>query len=232
LENIQQYWSPDQVAGAWNEKTWESLSKDTIYRYIHLKYPEFIKKYFRRKWRKYKYGYEPVWYIYDRVSIHERPKVDDIWHWEWDTMRWANRKWWFATFNEKESGYLLAWPLVERKSLYVTAKAHELFKKIPEELKKTLTLDNGREFCEHYMMRLLCWLETYFADPWRPWQRWANENTNWLLRQFFPKWVDVWNVSQEELDYYVKLLNNRPRKRLWYISPIEYLKRNYCFVLN
>jgi len=85
---------------------------------------------------------------------------------------------------------------------------------LPQVLKKTITLDNGTEFVEHYMWKLLCGLDTYFADVGQAGQRGLNENTNGLLRQFFPKKSDLANVSQEELDYYVDLLNNRPRKRL------------------
>lgn len=232
IEKTQEYRSPDQIAWNWKRETWESLSKDTIYRYIYLQHPEFIKKYFRRKWKKYKYGTVLADYIRDRQSIHARPKIDSIWHREWDTMWWAKRKWWFVTFNEIKSGYLLAGPMEEKRAKNVTFKAHELFSKIPHELKKTLTLDNGREFVEHYMLKELCWLDTYFADIWNPWQRWANENTNWLLRQFYPKWYDLWKVTQKELDYYVNLLNNRPRKRLWYLSPIEFLLLNHCVLLN
>ena len=231
-EKIRTYWSPEQIAGRRRKETWESLSTDTVYKYIYKQYPEWIKKYLRRKGKKYVHHREKIGYILHRKSIRERPKIEWWWHWEWDTMWWRKRKWWFATFNEIESWYLLAWPLVERKAMNVTEKTRELFERIPEELRKTMTLDNGREFVEHFMMKEMCWLDTYFADPGNPWQRWANENTNGLLRQWYPKWADLWWVSQEELDYYVKLLNNRPRKRLDYQTPIEFLSKTYCVLLN
>jgi len=81
------------------------------------------------------------------------------------------------------------------------------------------------------MRKKLCGLDTYFADVWNPWQRWLNENTNGLIRQFYPKKSDLANVKQEELDYYLELLNNRPRKRLNYLSPKQYLKK-HCADLN
>jgi IS30 family transposase len=230
-EKIHSYWSPEQIAWRWKRETWESVSKDTIYAYIYNQHPEWIKKYLRRKWKKYLHHREKVRYILNRKSISERPEIIWWWHREWDTIRWRKRKWWFATFNEIESWYLLAWPLLERKAVNVTEKARELFKKVLEELKKTITLDNWREFVEHFMMKEICWLETYFADPGNPWQRWANENTNGLLRQRYPKWVDLWNITQEELDYYVHLLNNRPRKRLYFQTPIEFLSTTYCVLL-
>lgn len=232
LEKIKTYRSPEQIAGRRFKETGKRISKDTIYSYIYRNYPKLIKKYFRRKWKRYVHKREKIRYILDRKSIHERPVVKWGWHWEWDTMWWRKRKWGFATFNEIESWYLLAWPLVERKAINVTLKAHELFQRIPESLKKTMTLDNWREFVEHFMMKPLCWLETYFADPWNPWQRWANENTNWLLRQRYPKWADLWSISQSELDYYVWLLNNRPRKKLNYMTPIEFLASRYCVLLD
>jgi IS30 family transposase len=79
------------------------------------------------------------------------------------------------------------------------------------------------------MWKWLCGLDTYFADVWNPGQRGLNENTNWLLRQFYPKKTRLSNVSQKELDYYVNLLNNRPRKRNNYLTPTEVL---YCADLN
>jgi IS30 family transposase len=105
---------------------------------------------------------------------------------------------------------------------------YELFKNLPKKLKRTITLDNGREFVEHYMWKWLVDIDTYFADVGNAGQRGLNENTNGLLRQFFPKGTDLANLSQEELDYYLDLLNNRPRKRLWFLSPKQYLAKSHC----
>lgn len=125
----------------------------------------------------------------------------------------------------------MAGVLQEKYATIVTETTRQLFKNLPEELKKTVTLDNWREFIEHYMWKWLCGLDTYFADVWNPGQRGLNENTNWLLRQFYPKKTRLSNVSQKELDYYVNLLNNRPRKRNNYLTPTEVLK-TYCADLN
>jgi IS30 family transposase len=230
VERTKEYRSPEQIAGHWKKSTWQTISKDTIYTHIRRNYPELIKKYFRRRWKKYKYWTVKAWYIRDRKSIHERPieakLKSEFGHWEWDTMRGCKSKWWFATFTERKSWFELAWVLSEKTAQNVTNWAHELFKHIPDDLKKTMTLDNGREFVGHYMWKKLCGLDTYFADVWNAGQRWLNENTNWLLRQFYPKKSDLWNIKQEELDYYLNLLNNRPRKRLWFESPIEYLAKH------
>ena len=231
LEKIRSYRSPEQLVWAWRNKTWEIISKDTVYSHIKRNYPELIKKYFRRKWKKYKYWTIKAWYIYARKSIHERPievkNKSEFGHWEWDTVWWGQRRWWFVTFTERKSWFELAGVLEEKYATIVTEVTRQLFSTMPDKLKKTVTLDNGREFVEHYMWKWLCWLETYFADVWNPWQRWLNENTNGLLRQFYPKKTKLSNVSQQELDYYVNLLNNRPRKRLNYLSPIQYLQK-YC----
>ncbi|PJA48577.1 MAG: hypothetical protein CO170_02340 [candidate division SR1 bacterium CG_4_9_14_3_um_filter_40_9] len=125
----------------------------------------------------------------------------------------------------------MAGVLQEKYATIVTETTRQLFKNLPEELKKTVTLDNGREFIEHYMWKGLCGLDTYFADVGNPGQRGLNENTNGLLRQFYPKKTRLSNVSQKELDYYVNLLNNRPRKRNNYLTPTEVLK-TYCADLN
>jgi len=234
-EKIKSYRSPEQVAGDWRRETWEVISKDTVYRHVKKVYPELIKKYFRRWWKRYKYWTIKAKHIFNRVSIHERPieakNKSEFGHWEWDTMRGAKRVWWFATFTERKWWIEMARVLKEKTAANVTNWVYELFKKLPEWLRKTITLDNGTEFVEHYMWKWLCGLDTYFADVGQAGQRWLNENTNGLLRQFFPKKSDLANVSQEELDYYLDLLNNRPRKRLWFLSPIQYLQK-YCADLN
>lgn len=235
LEKIKSYRSPEQLVWAWRNETWEIISKDTVYSHIKRNYPELIRKYFRRKWKRYKYGTIKAWYIYARKSIRERPievkNKSEFGHREWDTVWWGQRKWWFVTFTERKSWFELAGVLEEKYATIVTEVTRQLFSTIPDNLKKTVTLDNGREFVEHYMWKWLCWLDTYFADVWNPWQRGLNENTNGLIRQFYPKKTKLSNVSQQELDYYINLLNNRPRKRLNYLSPIQYLLK-YCADLN
>jgi IS30 family transposase len=231
VEKIKQYRSPEQIAWRWRYETEEVISKDTIYSHVKRVYPEIIKKYFRRKWKKYKYGTIKADYIYQRVSIHERPIAAklklELWHREWDTVRWSRNTWWFVTFTERKSWFELARIIGQKYATIVTEATRQLFETIPQEFKKTVTLDNGKEFVEHYMWKWLCWLDTYFADVWNPWQRWVNENTNGLLRQFYPKKTSLSSVSQQELDYYVNLLNNRPRKRNNYLTPTEVFK-TYC----
>jgi len=230
IDGIQKYWSPEQIA--WKYKT---ICKDTIYRYIKLSRPDLIKKYFRRAWKKYKYWTIKADYIYNRKSIHERPVSENnrsrFGHWEGDTV-WRNRKWWFVKFTERKSLFELAGVLRKKTAVNVTIKMKELFDRLPDYLKKTVTLDNGREFVDHFIWKPLCWLDTYFADVGNPWQRWLNENTNWLLRQFFPKKTDLAKITQQELDSYINLLNNRPRKKLWFLSPFEFLLKHHCAVLD
>lgn len=231
IEKIKSYRSPEQIAGRWRKETWEVVSKDTIYSHIKRVHPELIKQYFRRKWKKYKYGTIKADYIYQRVSIHERPieakLKSELGHREWDTVRGTRNTWWFVTFTERKSGFELVGYISQKYASMVTEATRLLFQNIPKELRKTVTLDNGKEFVEHYMWKWLCWLDTYFADVWNAWQRGLNENTNGLLRQFYTKKMSLSNVNKQELDYYVNLLNNRPRKRNNYLTPIEVLK-TYC----
>lgn len=235
IEKIKQYRSPEQVAWRRRRETWEIVSKDTIYSHIKRNHPELIKAYFRRKWKKYKYWTIKAWYILERKSIHERPLAakykTELGHWEWDTVRGSRNTWWFVTFTERKSWFELVRVIGQKYASIVTEATRQLFETIPQELKKTVTLDNGKEFVEHYMRKCLCGLDTYFADVWNAWQRGLNENTNWLLRQFYPKKMSLSNVSQKEVDYHVNLLNNRPRKRNNYLTPIEVIQ-TYCADLN
>ena len=115
IDKTRLYRSSEQIAGRWRHETGEIISKDTIYSHIKRNYPELIKKFFRRRWKQYKYWTIKAWYIHERKSIRERPieakLKNELWHREWDTIRWAYRKWWFVTFTERKSWYELAWVL-------------------------------------------------------------------------------------------------------------------------
>lgn len=233
LTHVKLYWSPEQIANTWSRRYPEqSVSTQTIYTFVESNHWWMRKKYFRRRWKKYVKSWAYKWTMYARTSIHERPPTTGIGHWEADTIQWKNHKGVIVTFNERESGYLLAYAANHKTASNVTEAAVCLFATIPKERRKTITMDNWTEFSEHYMLRALLGVETYHADVGAPWQRGANENLNGLLRQFYPKWKDLRGVDQEELQKYVDLLNNRPRKRLWRLSPIQYLELHHCVLLN
>ena len=105
---------------------------------------------------------------------------------------------------------------------YATIKA---FSSIPEKLKKSFTVDNGKEFAAHKTLAEATGMKVFFCDPYSPWQRGTNENTNGLLRQFFPKGTSFANVSDDDLQRVVDLINNRPRKRLNFLTPFEVLQK-------
>lgn len=225
LEKIQQYWSPEQIAGRWKEENEEQLSKDTVYTFIYKNHPELIKPYFRRKWKKYQHKRKEKYQLSDRRMIDDRPnsieKRKTIGHWEGDTIIWKNRKWAIFTNVERKSWYFLTKKLASKSGKEVEKAFIETFTDIPKNKRKTTTVDNGREFSEHKMIEYFTGTTIYFAHPYCSWERWSNENTNWLLRQFIPKKTDFNTVSEKQLDIYTKLINLRPRKRLNYRTPYE-----------
>lgn len=227
LKYIKRYLSPDEIAERWKLEKKESLSKDTIYKYIYEEHPELIKKYLRRWWKKYQNRRKEKYQINGRKIIDERPNIVDtrsrIWDWEWDTV--VGVRWWskevILTNVERKSGYLLATKVINKSGEAVLDGTLKLFKNIPKYKQKTMTYDNGREFSHHSMIEYLTKLEVYFAHPYSSHERGTNENTNGLLRQFIPKKTDIQSVSENQLKYYVSLINSRPRKRLGYKTPYE-----------
>jgi len=165
------------------------------------------------------------------VEIARRPAVVNrrsrFGDWEGDTILGLGRLSAIVTHVERKSGYLLAAKLDACKSKEVNRASKRLFGKLPDRLRKTLTLDNGKEFSSHEELSRVTGLKIYFAKPYAAWQRGTNENTNGLLRQFFPKRTDLRNVSQHQIAHAVRLINNRPRKRLGYRTPNEVLP-NSC----
>jgi len=224
---ISSQWSPKQISGRWMRDTEERLSKDTIYRYIYSNHFHLVKKFFRRKWKKYK-NWSLKWIgITNRRIIDRRPKIIEkrlhVWHWEWDTVVWI--RWWskqvILTNVERKSWYLLAKKLYWWTWKNVLTWTIGLFSDIPKYKRKTITYDNWREFSEHEMIEKRLKIRVYFAHPYHSWERWTNENTNWLLRQYLPKKTDFKDITDEELKNYINLINNRPRERLWFLTPHE-----------
>ncbi|MCI5669313.1 MAG: IS30 family transposase, partial [Oscillospiraceae bacterium] len=101
----------------------------------------------------------------------------------------------------------------------------QAFSAIPDKLKKSFTVDNGKEFAAHQELAEATGMKVYFCEPYSPWQRGTNENTNGLLRQFFPKGTSFANISNDDLQIIVDMINNRPRKRLNFLTPFEVLKK-------
>lgn len=228
LEHIQEYYSPKQISWRRNLETWEKLSKDTIYSYVYTNHPELIKQYFRRKGKKYQHKRKQKYQIEQRRSIHERSQYieerKEIWHWESDTVVWKRKtltKKVILTHVERKSGYLIARVIESSHAQRVVDATIQDFTSLPRYKRRTMTFDNGREFAYHYDIEREVKILIYFADAYKSRQRGTNENTNWLLRQFLPKWTDFEKLTQKELQVYVTLINNRPRERLWFLTPHE-----------
>jgi len=165
--------------------------------------------------------------IPDRRPISERPDVVDtrsrFGDWEGDSVCGKGHGSFIATHVERVSRYLLSGKMKDKSADSMNETTRHLFRKIPKSKRQTLTVDNGKEFAGFKEMEKTVGLCCYFADPYSSYQRGTNENTNGLLRQFFPKGTDFKKVSDVELDKAVALINNRPRKCLNYRTPNEVL---------
>ena len=162
--------------------------------------------------------------IRDAVSISERPAaVEDRaapGHWEGDLL-FGNRNSQIATLIERQTRYVMLVKLSGKDTETVTNALIKNARKLPQELYKTLTWDRGKEMAAHKRFTLATDIKVYFCDPYSPWQRGSNENTNGLLRQYFPKGTDISSYSQAQLNAVAKKLNGRPRKTLHYETPAE-----------
>jgi len=163
-------------------------------------------------------------------SIHQRPLViegrEQSGHWEGDLLKGGHNRSGIATLVERKSRYLM---LLKPKGTdaYAVRKAMEArFQRLPLRLRRTLTYDRGSEMAEHARLTERIQLQVYFCDPHSPWQRGTNENTNGLLRQYFPKRMDLSSVSLAELNRVQRLLNGRPRKILNWATPEEVFKQD------
>jgi len=225
--------APDQIAGRWREERAERLSKDTIYQFIRDHHPHLI-GHLRRRGKKYqkkmKTG-EQKYQLQERVMIEQRwidyPESEtrsERGHWEIDTVVSAKtRSHGVITAAERTSGYLLTNHTRKKTAYNICDWLRYMFEDIPREYKKTLTSDNGREFAYHKIVSYETQMDFYFANPYSPWERWTNENTNWLLRQHLPKKQSFADLTHKRLQSYTKSINSRPRRRHKYLTPEEVL---------
>lgn len=232
---LKQYYSPEQIAGA----AQLNLSKDTIYRWLrHLDTAELqdLRPYLRHKAKRRKWGTKERLRLGRQVGkrpLSERPPIIaqrlQMGHWEGDTIVGKNRKTRFITLVERVSGYLLVIYVPSADKETFATNCIRLFKQVKAAGRLSLTLDNGSEMNDFARIEKASKTTIYFADPYASYQRGTNENTNGLIRQFFPKGTDFSQITRAELAKAAHLINNRPRKRHGFKSPAtvfkEHLKR-------
>ena len=234
---LQLQWSPEQIAGwlksEYPEDECNQVSHETIYRSLFVQARGVLKKELlahlrsKRTIRRSKHASQRgggKGQIKNAVSIRERPaSVEDRavpGHWEGDLIAGSKNSY-VATLVERQSRYVMLAKVKNKDTESVVSALIKQSKKLPSELYKSLTWDRGKELADHQRFTLATDIKVYFCDPSSPWQRGSNENTNRLLRQYFPKGTDLSVHSQAKLDAVARRLNERPRKTLEYETPAE-----------
>lgn len=234
---LQVQWSPQQIAG-WLKHTFAGtedyqVSHETIYRSLFIQARGALKKellvHLRRTrgMRRSRHHTQKTGNhgrIKDTVSISERPATAEDravpGHWEGDLL-FGDRNSQIATLVERHTRYLMLVKVASKDTETVINALIENARQLPRELYQSLTWDRGKEMADHKRFTMATDIDVYFCDPHSPWQRGSNENTNGLLRQYFPKGIDIAAYSQEQLNEVARKLNERPRKTLEYRTPAE-----------
>lgn len=226
-------WSPEQIAG-WLKMEYANnapfqVSHETIYRSLFVQARGVLKKELvghlrtRKMMRQSKRGKsQPRGQIVDGISIHERPaEIEDRavpGHWEGDLITGSHNTH-IATLVERTSRFTMLVQVDGKDTHSVVAALTREVKKLPTQLRKSLTWDRGMELASHKQFTVATNVKVYYCDPQSPWQRGSNENTNRLLRQYFPKGTDLSQFNQKQLNAVALKLNTRPRKTLGFITP-------------
>ena len=231
VEGLQQYWSPEAICGRWNKEFPErkSLCVSTIYRYIRLgRFPKITaKQHLRRRGKRIQTrnaNYNSI--QPDRIipewpdEIRNRIRIGD---WEGDTVYGGIGKGLLVTLVDRKSRHLKMGLLAARTAEGTREVIEKLLYGLPV---KSVSLDNGSEFSEFRKLEEHLHTLVYFAEPHKPWQRGTNENTNDIVRFFFPKGFDFRTVTDEDIQLVEDLINNRPRKCLGWKTPAEILEES------
>lgn len=226
---LKQDWSPEQIAGRLEKEGVIKLHHETIYQYIlaDKQAGGTLYKHLRHQHKPYRKRYGSAHNrtgIPNRVDIEHRPQEANerqrVGDWEADTIIGKNHKGAIMTLDERKSKLRLATPLHSKKAPQVKEATIALLRPIAQFV-KTITFDNGKEFTLHEPIAKALDCETYFARPYHSWERGQNENANGLLRQYFPKTLELVNVATKQVVEAVDKLNSRPRKCLGFKTPYE-----------
>ena len=228
-------WSPEQISGwlkiQYPEDESMRVSHETIYRSLFIQARGVLKKELiqhlrsKRRIRRSRHSRDSGHHsgqIVDAISIRERPaEIEDRaipGHWEGDLLGGTNNSH-IATLVERHSRFTMLVKVPSKDTATVVAALSRHVRKLPASLRRSLTWDRGLEMAKHKSFTVATNVKVYFCDPQSPWQRGSNENTNGLLRQYFPKRTDLSGYSQSELDKVALRLNQRPRKTLGFETP-------------
>lgn len=247
-EGLKKEWSPEEISERIKMEypldMSMRISHEAIYRYIYVLPRGELKqtlikalrqeRKYRRKQKTGK-GEEKRGKIANMLSIEERPEeVADRsvpGHWEGDLILGKYKSSALGTLVERTTRYTILVPLGKKKdATTVREEFAKAFQSVPAELKKSMTYDQGKEMSEHQKFTIDTGIQVYFAHPGSPWERGTNENTNGLIRQYFPKGTDFTEVSEEEIKIVQRKLNDRPRKALNFYKPDEVI--NMLVALN
>lgn len=236
VEGLRRKWSPDQIEHAlkrdFPDDSQMRVSHETIYRTLYVMPKGELRKEMLQLLRQSHKTRRPRSRGKDRrgtipgmVSIHERPsEVEDRLipgHWEGDLIIGAKHASGIGTLVERTTRYLILVKLDGLDAESVWRAFSKKLGRVPDDLRKSLTYDRGKEMTEHKKLSQKLKIDVYFADPHSPWQRGTNENTNGLVRQYYPKGTDLSGYTQRDLDKVSEEMNGRPRKTLGYMKPFE-----------
>jgi IS30 family transposase len=234
-------WSPEQIAG-WLKRQFPDdefmrVSHETIYRSLFIQARGVLKKELQdhlrsrrvmRRSKKADTAGQQRGQIIDAVSIRDRPgNVEDRavpGHWEGDLIAGSGNSH-IATLVERKSRFTMLIKVKGKDTQNVVSAVTKQVRKLPAQLRRSLTWDRGTEMAQHKAFSIATDVKVYFCDPQSPWQRGTNENTNRLLRQYFPKGTELSKYSQAELNQVARRLNERPRKTLAFCTPADTLQQ-------
>jgi IS30 family transposase len=247
IDKLELLWSPEQISGwlrvEYSRRKSMHISHETIYKSLYVRSKNIIHhsftEYLRRKhpMRHSRFhsrsGDRGFINIVNGVSIHERSKNIDnrksLGHWEGDLVSGTGNTH-IATLVDRKSRYTIILKLAGKDASSVHAALLNTFTKMPIEYRKSLTWDRGMELAKHADLTKEIGLPVYFCDPQCPWQRGTNENTNSLIRQYFPKKTDLSPHSQEKLNEVATQLNQRPRKTLKFKTPSDMVEKSVAMI--
>jgi len=240
VEKLMLRWSPEQIhlflKKHYSHDPRMQISMESIYFYIYIHAKPELRKLLRAQLRQkrktrgnVRRGADKRTTIKDLVSIDERPPEVDgrlvPGHWEGDLIIGKDHNSAIATLNERSSRTVIIMPLKKRDAKSVRLAFQKEFKSIPDQMKKSLTYDRGSEMAEHKIFTKNTKIKVFFAHPYSPWERPTNENSNGLIRDYFPKGTDFNLVSAAELKRVQNELNERPRKVLDMCTPKEVFEK-------